>query len=151
MNIYSKIAEGLAAWLAFEHRCGRANLFSEASLAHPLGDLLQYRFSGRVRAEVEHATLAPLHRGVGRKPRVDFAVDGPDGVYDLVVEAKWASHSPTLLSDILADIVRLDLPSCFSRRISVTYGCAIAPGRKMTGISVFGALPVTERPQIRNV
>jgi len=38
MNTYSKIAEGLAAWLSFERRCGRENLFSEKSLAHPLGD-----------------------------------------------------------------------------------------------------------------
>jgi hypothetical protein len=109
MGPYSKIAEGLAAWLSFERRCGRENLFSEKSLAHPLGDLLQYRFPGRVRAEVEHPVLAQLHTGVGKKPRVDFAVDGPEGIYALVVEAKWASRSPTLLQDILSDIIRLDL------------------------------------------
>jgi len=109
MNTYGKIAEGLAAWLTFEHRCGRANLFSEASLAHPLGNLLQYRFDGRVLAEVEHSVLAPLQKGRGSKPRVDFAVTGSEGIFDLVVEAKWASNSPTLPSDFLRDIVRLDL------------------------------------------
>lgn len=109
MNTYAKIAEGLAAWLTFEHRCGRANLFSEASLAHPLGNLLQYRYPGRVLAEVEHSVLSPLQSGPGRKPRVDFAVAGSEGIYDLVVEAKWASDSPTLLPDFLGDIVRLDL------------------------------------------
>jgi hypothetical protein len=107
--MYAKIAEGLAAWLTYEHRCGRANLFSEASLAHPLGDLLQYRFSGRVQAELEHPILASRHTGVGKKPRVDFAVDGTGGIYDLVVEAKWASQSATLLEDMLSDIVRLSL------------------------------------------
>jgi hypothetical protein len=40
---------------------------------------------------------------------VDFAVSGADGKYDLVIEAKWASQSPTLIPDILADIVRLYL------------------------------------------
>jgi len=109
LDTYAKIAEGLAAWLTYEHRCGRANLFSEASLAHPLGDLLQYRFSGRVRAEVEHPFLASRHTGVGKKPRVDFAVEGLGGIYDLVVEAKWASQSSTLLEDTLSDIVRLSL------------------------------------------
>jgi len=110
LNTYAKIAEGLAAWLTYEHRCGRANLFSEASLTHPLGDLLQYRFSGRrVLAEVPHPILASRHTGVGKKPSVDFAVEGPGGTYDLVIEAKWASQSSTLLADILSDIVRLDL------------------------------------------
>jgi len=109
MNKYSKLAEGLAAWLTFEQRCGRTNLFSESSLAHPLGQLLQYRYPGRVRAEVEHPVLTPLHKGVGQKPRIDFAVEGSDGVYDLVVETKWVSGSPTPLRDILRDFVRLDL------------------------------------------
>jgi hypothetical protein len=111
MNKYAKIAEGLAAWLTFEQRCGRSNLFSESSLAHPLGQLLQYRFPGRVHAEVEHPILAPKHIGVGQKPRIDFAVTGEAGPFpfDLVVETKWASGSPNLLRDILRDLVRLDL------------------------------------------
>ena len=109
MNVYSKIAEGLAAWLAFELRCGRVRLFSESSLAHPLGQLLQYRYGGRVRAEAEHSALATHHTGAGRKPSVDFVVDGDGGLYDLAVECKWASRSPTLLRDIIRDVVRLDL------------------------------------------
>jgi hypothetical protein len=76
MNTYSKIAEGLASWLTFGLRCGRVKLFSESSLVDPLGQLLQYRFPGRVRAEVEHSALATLHMGAGRKPCVDFVVDG---------------------------------------------------------------------------
>jgi len=111
MNKYAKIAEGLAAWLMFEQRCGRSNLFSESSLAHPLGQLLQYRFPGRVHAEVEHPILAPKHIGVGQKPRIDFAVKDETGAFpfDLVVETKWVSGSPNLLRDILRDLVRLDL------------------------------------------
>lgn len=109
MNIYSKIADGLAAWLTFEQRCGRVNLLSESSLAHPLGQLLQYRYEGRVRGEVEHPVLAPFQTGVGPKPRIDLVVDGAGGKYDLVVETKWVSSSPTLLRDIIRDVVRLDL------------------------------------------
>jgi hypothetical protein len=111
MNKYSKIAEGLAAWLTFEQRCGRANLFSESSLAHPLGQLLQYRYPGRVLTEVEHPVLAARHLGVGQKPRIDFAVKDLTGEFDfdLVVETKWASGSSSLLRDILRDFVRLDL------------------------------------------
>jgi len=109
MNTYSKIADGLSAWLTFEQRCGRVNLFSESSLAHPLGQLLQYRYEGRVRAEVEHPVLAPFKTGAGQKPRIDFVVDGVGGMYDLVVETKWVSESPTLLRDVIRDIVRLDL------------------------------------------
>jgi hypothetical protein len=75
VSLYSKIAEGLAAWLSYERRSGRENLFSEASLAHPLGDLLQYRFPGHVRGEVKHPVVAMFHTGPGKKPRVDFAVD----------------------------------------------------------------------------
>lgn len=70
---------------------------------------MQGYYTGRVRAEVEHAVLASTRNRRGRKPRVDFAVSGTDGKFDLVVEAKWASRSPTLLPDILADIVRLYL------------------------------------------
>jgi hypothetical protein len=109
MNTYAKIADGLASWLTFEQRCGRVNLFSESSLAHPLGKLLQYRYEGRVRAEVEHSVLGPLKTGARQRPRVDFVVDGAGGIYDLVVETKWASASPSLLRDIIRDVVRLDL------------------------------------------
>jgi hypothetical protein len=42
-NAFSKIAEGLAGWLSFERRCGRAHLFSESYLAYPLAQLLKYR------------------------------------------------------------------------------------------------------------
>lgn len=109
MNIYAQIAEGLAGWLAYEQRCGRAGLLSESSLKHPLGDLLHGHYTGRVCAEVEHPVLASVRNKRGRKPQIDFAVSGAEGMYDLVIEAKWASQSPTLLPDILADILRLDL------------------------------------------
>jgi len=152
MNKYAKIAEGLAAWLTFEHRCGRANLFSESSLAHPLGQLLQYRFPGRVHAEVEHPILAPKHLGVGQKPRIDFAVTNEAGgfPFDLVVETKWASGSTTLLRDILRDLVRLDL----IRREHARDALFILAGemraiRKLFQTAAFQAVP--EHPNSRTL
>lgn len=107
MNSYSKIADGLAGWLTFELRCGRAELFRESLLAHPLQQLLNHQFPGRVKVEVPHPILSSRKRG--KKPAIDFGVTGDDGRYSAVVETKWISKSRTLLRDILRDIVRLDM------------------------------------------
>ena len=109
MNRISKIADGLGSWLTFEQRCGRSPLFCESYLAYPLGQLLQHRFPGRVVSEVDHPVLSGEKHGPGRKPRIDFIVTGRDSKFDLVVETKWVSKSPTLTRDIFRDIVRLDL------------------------------------------
>jgi hypothetical protein len=109
MNNFSKIAEGLAGWLLFEQRCGRKALFRESLLAHPIHQLLSYHFPGRVQAEVPHLRLAPIAKGRGRKPCIDFVVTKPDERFAIAVETKWVSKSPTLLQDILRDVVRLDL------------------------------------------
>ena len=66
MNKFAKIAEGLASWLNFELRAGREDLFSESYLAQPLGQLIQYRYKGRVRSEIEHPVLIVLMRGKSR-------------------------------------------------------------------------------------
>jgi hypothetical protein len=110
MNKFAKIADGLAGWLTFEQQCGRDLLFSESYFACAVGKLLQYRYPGRVLAEVEHPILSKLKEGPGKKPRVDFAVTGEKkGKFEVVIEAKWVSKSPTLLRDIIRDIIRLDL------------------------------------------
>ncbi|HHT9116187.1 MAG: hypothetical protein HY607_04015 [Planctomycetes bacterium] len=109
MNKYSEIADGLASWLTFELRAGREALFCESYLTYPLGQLLQYQYPGRVLSEVEHPILAEDKKGPGKKPRIDFVVTGQDEKYDVVIETKWVSKSPTLLRDIIRDIVRLDL------------------------------------------
>ena len=59
--------------------------------------------------EPDHPVLAPAHAGRGRKPSIDFAVAGPGNVLDLAVEMKWVSASPTLLRDVIRDVVRLDM------------------------------------------
>jgi hypothetical protein len=109
MNTFSKIADGLASWLNFEVRAGRKNLFSEAYLANPLGQLLQYRFPGRVIAEVQHPILGPEMSGPGRRPSIDFVIDGGRRPYEIAIETKWISKSPTLLRDIVRDVIRLDM------------------------------------------
>jgi hypothetical protein len=108
-NTFSKIAEGLAAWLSFERRCGREQLFSESYLAYPLAQLLRYRFDGRVLTEIEHPVLSKLRTGPGSKPRIDFGITGTNNVLALAIETKWLSGSPNLVRDIIRDIVRLDL------------------------------------------
>jgi hypothetical protein len=108
-NKISKIAEGLAAWLCFEKRCGRQRFFSESYLAYPLAQLLQYRFQSKVLTEIEHPVLNQLKTGPGSRPRIDFGIPGGTKVLELAVETKWLSGSSTLVRDMIRDIVRLDL------------------------------------------
>ena len=84
-------------------------MFSEAYLAHPLHQLLNNAFPGRVHAAVVPPVLAAQHKEAGKKPRVDFAVLSDDGPFEVVVEAKWVSESHALLRDILRGVVRLDM------------------------------------------
>jgi len=109
MHKMSKVAQGLASWLAFERRCGRQNLFCESYLAHALGQLLTHQYSGQVLPEQKHPVLSAARNGAGRRPCYDFAVFSREGVADLAIETKWASASPTLLRDLVRDLVRLDL------------------------------------------
>ena len=125
MNKFAKIADGLAGWLTFEQRCGRYSLFSESYFACAVGQLLQYRYPGRVLAEVKHPVLSEVKEGPGKKPRIDFAIASDnEGKYDLVVEIKWVSKSRTLLRDIIRDVIRLDLilPSYANEAILILAG-----------------------------
>lgn len=109
MNKFANIGEGLASWLNFELRVGHENLFCESYLAYPLSQLISHRYPGRVINEVKHPVLADTMIGAGKRPSIDYAINKVDGIYDLAVETKWVSKSPTLLRDILRDIIRLDL------------------------------------------
>ncbi|MBU0673152.1 MAG: hypothetical protein KJ950_00745 [Proteobacteria bacterium] len=109
MNIYSEVVDGLAGWLNFEMRAKRDNLFSEAYLANPLGQLLNASFPGRILTEMQHPILADKMQGPGKRPQVDFVVTGNYGKWDLAIETKWISKSPTLHQDIIKDVIRLDL------------------------------------------
>jgi hypothetical protein len=110
LNKYNKIADGLASWLNFELRVGREGIFSESYMANPIGQLLNYRFNGRVVSEINHPVLAGKMEGPGKRPKVDFAIKETKHYrYEVVVETKWISKSNTLLRDIIRDIIRLDM------------------------------------------
>lgn len=141
MKVFSKIAQGLASWLNFEQRSGRESLFCESYLSHPIGQLLKYRYEGRVKAEVKHPALQ-MNGVPGKCPTIDFAVTGKEGKYDLVVEVKWISKSPTLMADIIADIIRLDLLLPEHSREAII----IIAGNVRSYRKLFGQKKITELP-----
>ena len=116
MHYFSKVADGLAAWLRYEMRCGRRPLFSEDYLALPVAQLLRDHYPNRLVAQVKHPIIAKKREGTGRKPSIDFGVPFPVEAdepkktakqYQLLVETKWLSKSNTLLRDIIRDLLRL--------------------------------------------
>lgn len=134
MNVYSKIAEGLAAWLSFERRLWKRKSFLREVSCSSTWRSPPVSISWSGASGVEHSVLAHSHTGVGKKPRFDFTVDGPRGVYRLVVEVKWASQSSMLLRDILGDIVRLDLLLGYYAQDAVL----VLAGEKRTIAKLFG-------------
>ena len=146
MNKLSKTAEGLAAWLTYERRCGRHDLFSESYLAQPLGQLLKYQYSNRIIPEYEHTVLATRAKGRGRRPRFDFAVVDATGHIELAIETKWVSDSPNLIRDMLRDLVRLDLllPS------TAKQGVLILAGQKTAMQKLFTQTAFRPHPEHHN-
>ncbi len=104
-----RLVEAVAAWLEFEQLCYRTGLFSESYLTFPIGQFLQSRAGDRVRTELEHPVLAPLKTDRGDKPRVDFAVVREDSTVEFAVETKWRSKTPTLVVQLIRDLVRLEM------------------------------------------
>jgi hypothetical protein len=102
-----KLAKGLSGWLTFEFNCMRGYLFSEKYLTLPVGQLLLASCKQLVRSEVDHPVLARPGRP-GRPAQVDFTV-GPQDAPILVVETKWLGDTSPRHSDILWDLVRLEL------------------------------------------
>lgn len=108
MHEFNRIADGLASWLRFEQLCGREPLFSESYLKQPLAQILAHQFPGRVLSEVSHPVLQ--RSGRGDRSRTDFVVTGAPGKpHELAIETKWLSTSTSLLTDMVRDVVRLQL------------------------------------------
>ena len=105
----SSLVEAVGAWLYFEDKCRRDNLFSERHMAHPIGQFLQAQLQGPVHAEYPHPVLAPSHIGKGDKPRIDFAVPNQANPIGLAIETKWTQRGGSELSGIIADLIRLEL------------------------------------------
>lgn len=107
---YAKLlAQGVGGWLQFEHACGRSGLFSEKYLCHAIGQILSGRSNNRTLAEYKHPVLAPLAKGSGRKPALDFAVCENYPEVSIAVESKWVGRSTAAVESILWDLIRLEL------------------------------------------
>lgn len=102
-----RLAHGLATWLAFEHQCGRDELFSERYLASPIAQLLAAGNSGKVVAEHNHPVLAK-DEGEGRPAQLDFVIRDVKKIR-LAVETKWAGQRGISAWSIVWDCVRLEL------------------------------------------
>ncbi len=105
-NLKTRLADGLAAWLAFEFACERGYLFSEYYLAHAVGQIL--RAGGpNVRAEEPHPTLAVPGK-TGRPPSIDFTVYDEHNKPTLAVETKWAGFTDVTAGALAWDAFRLE-------------------------------------------
>jgi hypothetical protein len=107
---YAKVLTGgVSAWLRFESACDRSGLFSEKYLTAAIGQILSGRSGNRTVAEYKHPLLAPLMKGPGRRPEVDFVVRNEEGGIVLAVESKWAGRTKLSTESILWDLIRLEL------------------------------------------
>jgi len=109
MDYARLLTQGAGAWLQFEHACDRGGLFSEKYLAHPIGQILSARSGNRAIAEYKHPVLAPLAKGAGHRPEVDFVVCEPYPRVSIAVESKWIGRTKPSLQSILWDMIRLEL------------------------------------------
>jgi hypothetical protein len=107
---YAKVLTGgVGAWLQFEQACDRTGLFSEKYLTHPIGQILSARSGNKAFAEFRHPVLAPLARGAGRRPEIDFVVCDPYPKISIAVESKWIGRSKPTIQSVLWDLIRLEL------------------------------------------
>lgn len=107
---YAKVLTGgVGAWLQFEQACDRTGLFSEKYLTHPIGQILSARSGNKTFAEFKHPILAPLAKGAGRRPEVDFVVCDPYPKIKLAVESKWIGGSKPTVQSVIWDLIRLEL------------------------------------------
>ncbi len=109
MDTSRKLAEGIAGWLLYEFQCNRSGVFNERYLSTAVSNILLSVYGANVHSEFLHPILAPAKTGPGRRPEVDFAVVKTWPTPLCVIETKWVG--PTLLSasDIIWDLLRLEL------------------------------------------
>ena len=109
MELARKLAEGTGAWLQYQFACHNSGLFSERFLSEPIGRILASTTTERVIAEHPHPVLAPLSKGPGAKPSVDFVVQDPYPKVRVAVESKWIGQSKPSVSSIMWDLIRLEM------------------------------------------
>ena len=111
MNLARLLTEGAGSWLHFEYCCDRSGVFSEKYLTSAIGQILSARSGTRTVAEYKHPVFAPLMKGPGRRPEVDFVVFENYPTIRYAVESKWVGRSWPTISDVIWDIIRLELIS----------------------------------------
>jgi hypothetical protein len=109
MELARKLAEGTGAWLQYQYACNNSGLFSERFLAEPIGRILASITTEQVLAEHPHPVLAPLARGPGAKPSVDFVVQDPHPKVRVAVESKWLGQTRPSVRSIMWDLIRLEM------------------------------------------
>lgn len=101
--------ECIGYWLNYEHLCKRRELFSESYLTIPIGQFLISRHGGLVKKEYPHPFLNDSIGKKGKKASIDYVVVNNDKSIELAIETKWISGSPTLVKDIVRDLIRLSM------------------------------------------
>src|SRR5665213_3393392 len=109
MDIARLLTQAAGSWLHFEYCCNRSGLFNEKYLSVPIGQLLSSRFGDRVHAEFLHPVISPMMKGPGRRPQIDFAYCETYPNVSIAVETKWIGATKPKISDILWDLVRLEM------------------------------------------
>src|SRR5437016_5030056 len=109
MNLTRRLTEGVGAWLHFEYMCNRSGLFNERYLSSAVGQILSSVFGDRVHGEFDHPVLGPLMKGRGRRPVIDYVYSDPYPTIKVAVETKWAGSSHTTISNVIWDLIRLEM------------------------------------------
>ncbi len=109
MDPSRRLAEGVGSWLMHEFSCNRSGLFNEKYMAAPISQVLAAQYGLPVTSEYRHPVLAPAMTGPGRRPEVDFAVLDDQRMLMCVLESKWCGGSGLSASDVIWDLLRLEL------------------------------------------
>ena len=109
MNNLKRLAMAAGAWLQYEFACHRSQLFDEGSLVTPLSTALQAIYNKKLHTEFLHPVLAPLKKGPGRRPEIDFAVIEDYPKISCAVESKWINANGIKIEDVVWDLLRLEL------------------------------------------
>ncbi len=103
------LAQAVGAWLQYEFACNRSNLFNERYMSVAIADALYALHQDQVRSEYLHPVLTLHKTGPGRRPEVDFATVRDYPNVTSVLESKWVGPEGLSASDILWDLLRLEL------------------------------------------
>lgn len=107
MNV-TELARVIIHWLEYERLCGRAHLFSEASLKNPIGQYLLASLSHQIEPEQNYPEVYQPTSS-GRRRAMDFAVQRRGGDHVLLhsVESKYINSKREFKQEIFDDLFRL--------------------------------------------